>query len=151
MTQGSNSPLALHLQGEDGQGRGRKRQISRISQGLLFAECIGQQGLYSAIHSLLSHAQTLAATSHRDILSTCLPVSWTNRCLAGLANRPRLFSTVQSARASRTEREPTGVYSIQCLLHSEGHSQPHIPSASASSSGSPRRCLLLTFTMASTG
>lgn len=145
MTQSSNTPLGLHLQLEDEQGRGRDRSQG-YHRGCSPAERIGQQRPYSATHRLLSHEQTLAATSHQDILSTCLPVSWTNRCLAGLANEPRLFSTRVPGPAE--PREPAD---IQYLLHSKGHSQPHIPSTSASSSGSPRRCLLLTFTIKSTG
>lgn len=114
------------------------------------SEHIEQQGPYSATHHLLSLAQTLAATSHLDILSTCLPVSWTNRFLAGLANRPRLLST-REYQGHLNPREPAGDFGIQCLLHSEGHSQPHIPSTSASSLDCPRKCLLLTSTVTSTG
>lgn len=124
MTQGSHTPLGLHLQLEDEQGRGRDRSQG-YHRGCSSAERIGQQGPYSATHRLLSHEQTLAATSHQDILSTCFPVSWTNRGLAELANKPRLFSTIVPGPAE--PRVPSGVYSIQCLLHSEDYSQPHIP------------------------
>lgn len=150
MTQGSSTPLGLHLQLEDEQGRGRD-QSQGYHRGCSSAERIGQRGLYSTTqtHCLLSHEQTLAVTSHRDILSTCLPGSWTNRCLAGLANKPRLFGSRVPGPAE--PRVPAEIYSTQCRLHSEGHSQSHIPSTSASSSGSPRRCLLLTFSIASTG
>ncbi|EDM03145.1 rCG61376, isoform CRA_b [Rattus norvegicus] len=70
-------------------------------------------------------------------------VSWTNRFLAGLSNR--LFSRRVPGPAE--PREPAGDYSIRSPFYSEGHSRSHIPSALASSAG----CLLLTFTVASTG
>lgn len=129
VTQGSNTSPGLHLYSSrmDG-GRGRDRSQGH-HRGCSSAERIGQQGPGSITHCLLSHAQTSAATSHRDILSSRLLVSWTDRFLAGPANRHRLFSTRVPGPAEPSA--PAGDYSIQCLLHSEGHSQPHIPSTSA--------------------
>lgn len=148
MTQGSNTPPGLHL------------HSSRIDRGGEETDLKDNTGVALLKSTLTSKDRTAQPTTsfplHRPWLQqhaelSCLHVSQFLGPTGFQLGWPTGPGYCTRVPGPAEPREPVGDYSIQHLLHSEGHSQSHIPSTSASSSGSPRRCLLLTFTVAFTG